>query len=155
MFEAGVLLCFFIVSFKRCYDKYLLWYLFTFCWTLTFWWDFSLAKRNCKSLSVCIARVCVCVHPLNKDVSQAIIALFSVPFSKDGRMGRFRGFSLLFVEVYNRLKCDGQCLFLCYCDWSCYACEKSFLTIQERNVSGRESAHCRSPRQKIYIISVI
>ena len=94
----------------------------------------------------------MCVHPLNKDVSQAIIALFSVPFSKDGRMGRFRGFSLLVVEVYNRFKCYGQCLFLCYCDCSCYACEKPFVTIQELNVFGRESAHCRSPRQKIFII---
>ena len=37
--------------------------------------------------------------PLNKDVSQAITALFPVPFSKNGRVGGFRGFSLLFVEV--------------------------------------------------------
>ena len=43
--------------------------------------------------------VCVCQHPLNKDVSQATIALFSVPFLLDGRMGRFLGFSSLFVEV--------------------------------------------------------
>ena len=42
----------------------------------------------------------VCVHQLNKDVSQAIIGtLFLVPSSKDGRMGRFQGFSLLYVEV--------------------------------------------------------
>ena len=56
--------------------------------------------------SVCVATytrmgVCLCVfeHPLNKDVSQATIALFSVPFSFDGSMGRFLGFPSLFVEV--------------------------------------------------------
>ena len=42
--------------------------------------SFSLPKRDCKSLSVCRALVwvcvCVCVHPLNKDVSQAIIGTF-------------------------------------------------------------------------------
>ena len=49
---------------------------------------------------VCVLSLCVCVYPLNQDVSQAIIgALFSVPSSKDGRMGRFRGFSSLHVEV--------------------------------------------------------
>ena len=61
--------------------------------------------RDCKLklfAFVCVACVCVCVHPLNKDISQAIIGtfnLFSVPSSKDGRMGRVRGFSLLYVEV--------------------------------------------------------
>ena len=43
--------------------------------------------------------VCRCVHPLNKDVSQATIGTFFVPSSEDGRMGRFRGFYLLYVEV--------------------------------------------------------
>ena len=28
------------------------------------------------NLSVCVASVCVCVHPLNKDASQAIIGRF-------------------------------------------------------------------------------
>ena len=28
-----------------------------------------------------------------------LLALFSVPFSQDGSMGHFRGFSSLFVEV--------------------------------------------------------
>ena len=51
------------------------------------------------NLSLCVG-VCLCVHPLNKDVSKAIIGtFFSVPFAKDGRMGRFRGFSALYVEV--------------------------------------------------------
>ena len=31
-----------------------------------------------------------------------------MPFSNDGRMGRFK-FSLLFISSLNRLKCDGQC----------------------------------------------
>ena len=56
------------------------------------------------NLCVCVAtrmcvRLCVCQHTLNKDVSQATIALFSVPFSFDGSMGRFLGFPSLFVEV--------------------------------------------------------
>ena len=52
------------------------------------------------SLHSCVLLLCVCVHPLNQDISQAIIGtLFSVPSSKDGRMGHFRGFSLLYVEV--------------------------------------------------------
>ena len=42
------------------------------------------------NLSLCVATLCECVHPLNKDVSQAIIGtFFSVHFTKDGRMGRF------------------------------------------------------------------
>ena len=55
-----------------------------------------LEKRDCKSLKLSF-------H------------FSSVPFSKDDRIGRFRGFSSLVVEVINRLEFDGQCLFLCYC----------------------------------------
>ena len=85
----------------------------------------------------------MCVHPLNKDVSQAVIGtFFSVPFSKDGRMGRFSGFSLLYVEVYQI-----NVSFLSYCDY-CSTCEKSFLTGKE---CPRECTHCRSPHQKKYI----
>ena len=62
--------------------------------------EFFFAQNVMANLSLCVAtRVCVCQHPLNKDVSQATIALFSVPFSLDGRMGRFLGFPSLFVEV--------------------------------------------------------
>ena len=43
-----------------------------------------------------IVSICGCI---NKDVSQAILALFSVPSLKDGRVGRCRGFSSLFVDV--------------------------------------------------------
>ena len=41
---------------------------------------------------------------LNKDVPQAIIStFFSVPSSKDSRMGRFRDFSSLYVELHFKL----------------------------------------------------
>ena len=86
------------------------------------------------SLSECVATVCVCVHP------------FAVRFTKDGKMGRFE-VCHRFVLKFNRLKCDGQCLFLPYCN-SCSACEMSFLT-------GKgcpwKYAHCRSPRQKKFM----
>ena len=63
------------------------------------------------NLSVFVAEVSVSVHPLNKDFSQSVIGTFcQCHFLKDGRMGRFCGFSSLFAEV-NRLKCDGQCSF--------------------------------------------
>ena len=39
------------------------------------------AKRDCKSVCV-YAWVCVCVHALNKNVSQAIIGTFFRPFSR-------------------------------------------------------------------------
>ena len=66
-----------------------------------------------------------------------------MPFSKDG-IGWvvFKLFSLCWS--LNRLKCDGQCLFLSYCD-SCSLCEKSFFTGKECPV---ECAHRRSPCQK-------
>ena len=60
VFEAGAL-CFSVVSFKRWYDEYLLWYFFTFCWSLNLLLSFSLPRRDCKSLSVCSYRVCVCL----------------------------------------------------------------------------------------------
>ena len=81
VFEASVLRVF-IVSFKRFYDEYLLGFFFTIFWSLRLWMIFSLPKRDCKSLSVFVARKCVYIHPLqgggapdklNKDVSQAII----------------------------------------------------------------------------------
>ena len=105
---------------------------------------FSLPKWLQISLSVKVARqLCVCVHPLNKDVSQAVIAtFFSVPFSKDGRMGRFWGFSLLYVEVYQI-----NVSFLPYCDY-CSTYEKSFLIGKE---CPKKCTHCRSPHQKKYI----
>ena len=68
VFEASVL-CYFIVSFKRCYDEYLLWFFFTIVEVKTFWWFFPF-QNVIANLSVFVARV------LNKDVSQAIIGTF-------------------------------------------------------------------------------
>ena len=42
----------------------------------TFWWVFSLPKLDCGKSLCEVASVCVCVHPLNKDVSQAITGTF-------------------------------------------------------------------------------
>ena len=70
VFGASVL-CFFIASFKRYYDKYLLWFFFTFRWSLNRLMSFfSLPKRDSKSLSLCSY-----IHWM-KDISQAIIGTF-------------------------------------------------------------------------------
>ena len=53
---------------------------------------FPLEKRDCNSLKLSL-------H------------FSSVPFSKDGRIGRYRGFPSIVVEAINRLKFDGQSLF--------------------------------------------
>ena len=102
------------------------------------------------NLFVFVAGVCVCVcvyiHWMKTSLKLSL-ALFSVPSSKDGRMGRFWGRSLFpLCWRLNHLKCDGQCLFLSHCD-SCSACEKSFLT-------GKECAYCRLSRPKIYLYSL-
>ena len=66
------------------------------------------------------------VHSLNKDVSHAIIGTFFKCLLQKivGRVV-FVVFSR-FMLNFKRLKCDGQCLFLSYCD-SYFACEKWFL----------------------------
>ena len=47
-------------------------------------------QNEITNLSVFVAGVCVSVHPLNKDFSQAVIGTFyQCHFLKDGRMGRF------------------------------------------------------------------
>ena len=74
VFEVS-LLCFNIVSFKRFYDEYLVGFFFTVCWSLNFWMIFSLPKRDA-NLCVFGVGVCVCVHPLNKDFSKAVIGTF-------------------------------------------------------------------------------
>ena len=141
---------FFTVSFKRFYDEYLVGFFFTMSGSLKLWMIFSLPKRDCKSLCVCGWSVChcVCVHPMNKDFSQAVIGIFyQCHFQKMVGWVVFKFFSLCWS--LNRLKCDGQCLFLSYCD-SCSLCEKSFFTGKECPV---ECAHRRSPCQKkIYYI---
>ena len=73
VFEAGVLPIF-IVSFKRFYDEYLLGLFFTIYWSLNVLLIFSLPNRNCKSL--CLWLECVCVRPLNKNVSEGTISTF-------------------------------------------------------------------------------
>ena len=79
VFEASILWCF-IVSFKRYHNEYLMWFFFTFRWSLNLLMSFSLPKCDCKSL--CVYSYFVCVHPLNKDVSQAIIGTFFSAFYK-------------------------------------------------------------------------
>ena len=115
----------------------------------TFWRVFSLPKRDCKSLCVCVC-VCVCVHPLNKDTSQAIIGTFFQYILQKMVGWVALRFVIAFCWGLNRLKCDGQCLFLSYCN-SCSACEMSFLTGKE---CPGKCAHCRSPRQKIFYVYV-
>ena len=75
LFEAR-LLCFSIVSFKRCYAEYLLWFFFTICWSLKLFTSFSPFKTWLQ-ISLCVwLQLYVCVHPLNKVVFQAIIGTF-------------------------------------------------------------------------------
>ena len=123
-------------------------FFFTFCWSSNLLMSFSLPKCDCKSLWVCSYCVSVCVHPLNKDISQAIIGTFlQCVLQKMVRWVALR-FVITLCWSLNRLKCDGQCLFLSYCN-SCSACEMSFLT--GKGCPGKY-AHCRSPRQKkIYV----
>ena len=85
--------------------------------------------------------VCVCVHPLNEDVSQAIIGACFHCVSQKMVVWVALRFVIALSRSLNHLTCDGQCLFLSYCN-SCSSCEISFL----------KCAHCRSPRQKnIYV----
>ena len=69
---------------------------------------------------------------------------FSVPSSKDSRIGRFRGFSSLYVEVYFKpFKIQRPMTLFLIVILALHF--KSFLT-------AKECAHCRSPGQKnIYI----
>ena len=109
--------------------------------------DFSLPKCECKSL--CLWLECVWVHPLNKDVSQAIIGTFWLFISdifKSCQDGSLLCFLFSLGWSLNRLKCDGQCLFLSYCE-SCFEYERSFLTGKE---FPGECVHCRSPPQTKY-----
>ena len=64
---------------QRCYDEYLLWFFLHFLLKFKPFDEFFPFQNMIASLSGCVATVCVCVcvcvcvHPLNKDVSQAII----------------------------------------------------------------------------------
>ena len=146
VFEASIL-CFFIVSFKRCYNEYLLWFFFTFCWSLNLLMSFFPSKTWLQN-SVCVATVCVmCVHPLYKDISQAIIGTFFQYILQNMVGWVALRFVIAFRWSLNCLKCDSQCLFLSYCN-SCSACEMSFLTGKE---CPGKCAHCRSPCQKNFM----
>ena len=102
------------------------------------------------NLSVCSYCVCVYVHPLNKDISQAIIGTFFQCILQKMVGWVALRFVIAFRWSLNRLKCDGQCLFLSYCN-SCSACEMSFLT--GKDCPGK-CAHCRSPRQKKFYVYI-
>ena len=88
VFEASVLR-FFIVSFKRCYDEYLLWFFFTICWSWNLLMSFSPPKSLSKSLSVWTSIEW-------RRLSSYHWHFLSVPFSKDGGLGRFK-VSLVFM----------------------------------------------------------
>ena len=93
----------------------------------TFWWVFPLQNLS--------PNLSLYGHPLNEDVSQAIIGTFyQCRFQKMVGWVALR-FLLSLCCSLNRFKCDGRCLFLCYCD-SDFGCEKSFLTGKESNVLG-------------------
>ena len=65
-------------------------------------------------ISLCVWLECVCVLPVNEDVTQAIIDTFhQYHFQKVVGWVAFK-VSLLFSWSLNRFKCDGQCLFLSY-----------------------------------------
>ena len=127
-------------------------FFFTFCWRLNLFMSFSLPKRVCKSLWVCSYMYCVsvsvCVHPLNKDVSQAIIGSFlHCVLQKMVRWVALR-FVIALCWSWNRLKCDGQCLFLSYCN-SCSACESH--SLRERDVLGNTLIVDHHVKKNLYI----
>ena len=125
-------------------------FFFTFCWSSNLLMSFSLPKCDCKSLWVCSYCVSVCVHPLNKDISQAIIGTFlQCVLQKMVRWVALR-FVITLCWGLNCLKCDDQCFFLSCCN-SCSACEVSFLT---RKGCPGKYAHCRSPRPKKFFVYI-
>ena len=118
VFEAGVLR-FFIVSFKRFYDEYLLGFFFTIYWSLNVLLIFSLPKCDCKSL--CLWLEYVFVRWIKTSLTLSLALFISAIFER-WQVGTRSLLSFLFSLCWglNRLKCDGSCLFLSYCD-SCFA----------------------------------
>ena len=112
-------------------------FFFTFCWSLNLLMSFFPFQNV-------IANLCVCVHPLNKDISQAIIRTFFQCILQ--KMVGWVALRFVIASHWslNHLKCDGQCLFLSYCN-SYSAREMSFLTGKE---CPGKCAHWRSPYQK-------
>ena len=144
VFEANVL-HFFIVSFKR----FLRWapfgvflqYLLKFKHFVDFF-----PYKMWLQISVFVARVCAVYLHWIKTSLKLSLALFISAIFERWQVGTRSLSSFLFSLCWglNRLKCDGSCLFLCYCD-SCFASEGSFLTGKE---CPRECEHCRSPHPK-------
>ena len=98
------------------------------------------------NLSLHVASVCVSdIHLMKISLKYHQRFFYLVPSSKDGRMGRFRGFSLILnclISVFSpRVWCPiSLFMLLQFFLW----CEKSFL------YKGKEYAHdtkCRSPHQ--------
>ena len=118
VFEAGVLR-FFIVSFKRFYDEYLLGFFFTIYWSLNVLLIFSLPKCDCKSL--CLWLEYVFVRWIKTSLTLSLALFISAVFER-WQVGTRSLLSFLFSLCWglNRLKCDGSCLFLSCCD-SCFA----------------------------------
>ena len=111
---------------------------------MTFW---GFPKRDCKSLCVCGWSVRVYIHWFKTFFKLSWTPFISAIFKRwqDRSLSNFL-FSLCWG--LNRLKCDGLCLLLSYCD--CYfACERSFLAGKD---SPGKFAHCRPPSH-IYIFT--
>ena len=86
VFEASTLR-FFIISFKRCYDEYLLWFFLHFLLKFKPFDEFFPFQNMIANLSVCVASVCVCVcvcTSINwiKTSLKLSLALFFIAFYK-------------------------------------------------------------------------
>ena len=99
VFEASAL-CFFIVSFKRCYDEYLLWFFLHFLLKFKPFDEFFPFQNVIASLSECVATVCVCVYiHWIKTSLKVSPAIFLSAFYKRWYDGSLWGLSSLYVEV--------------------------------------------------------
>ena len=78
----------------------------------------------CVCVCVCVASVCV--HPLNKDISPAIIDTFFQCILQKMIGWVALKFVIALCWSLKCLKCDSQCLFLSYWN-SCSACEMSYV----------------------------
>ena len=75
----------------------------------------SPSKDATMSKSLCVYLVCMCLHPVGiRRLSSYHWHIFSVPFSKDGRMGRFRGFSSLSVKVKRNIRQKQNLNLICF-----------------------------------------
>ena len=117
VFEASILR-FFTVSFKRCYEEYLL--------------GFSKALLQ---ISLCLWLECVCVYiHWFKTFFKLSLTLFISAIFKRWQDRSLLNFLFSLCWGLNRLKCDGLCLLLSYCD--CYLLRVKGHSLQERIVLG-------------------